>query len=358
MDQIDLAIRGAAITLLILLAVLMWRARISLEGRVAILAVAATKSAFLMTHSASALPIPPVLEANLLLLASFTPTALTWLIVTIFLDPPGRRWPWLVASALVSGALYAHYTWPELLFVCAPLGVSLYASLLGLALWNARDDLVECRCRARPAFAAAIAGLSLLLTAIQAVGVAELGSPLYALAQGAGTLAVVFAFALWILRPDAELWPGPVEPEAQPTKPTPDLSRDNRLIATLGQAMEEGVWREEGLTIGRLAQHLNVPEHRVRRAINQGMGYRNFSSFINAARIDAARRMLSDPAQAGVTVLEIAYSVGFASLGPFNRAFRSEMSMSPTEFRRDYNSSYPSISVEDEKSGPFLANLH
>lgn len=97
---VDIALRGATIGLLGLLAALMWRAPIGWEGRLSITMVAIAKSAFLLTHIPISLNMPPLVEANLLLLASLVPNAVTWLIVTIFLDPPGRRWPWLVACGV------------------------------------------------------------------------------------------------------------------------------------------------------------------------------------------------------------------------------------------------------------------
>ena len=65
------------------------------------------------------------------------------------------------------------------------------------------------------------------------------------------------------------------------------------------------------------------------------MGHRNFSSFINGYRIARAKELLSDPNLAERTVLSIAYDVGFASLGPFNRSFREATGKTPTEYRQE-----------------------
>ncbi|MEY8828307.1 helix-turn-helix domain-containing protein [Sedimentitalea sp. XS_ASV28] len=75
----------------------------------------------------------------------------------------------------------------------------------------------------------------------------------------------------------------------------------------------------------------------VRRAINKGLGYRNFAQFINERRIEAARQILSDPARADIPILSIAYDVGFASVGTFNRAFRDQTGQSPSEYRQSRN---------------------
>src|SRR6185437_6741367 len=93
-------------------------------------------------------------------------------------------------------------------------------------------------------------------------------------------------------------------------------------------------YRQEGLTIGVLAAKLDLPEYRLRQAINEGLGYRNFNAFLNRYRINEAKAALSDPSQKDVPVLTIAMDAGFQSIGPFNRAFKADTGATPTEFRR------------------------
>ncbi|HEX5007012.1 MAG TPA: AraC family transcriptional regulator [Hyphomonadaceae bacterium] len=107
-----------------------------------------------------------------------------------------------------------------------------------------------------------------------------------------------------------------------------DLDRLELLMST------QQVWKEEGLTIASLALRANVPESQLRRLINDRLGYRNFPSYVNAHRIAAAKSRLSDPNEARVSISTIAYDIGFASLGPFNRAFREETGVAPSEWRR------------------------
>jgi AraC-like DNA-binding protein len=96
---------------------------------------------------------------------------------------------------------------------------------------------------------------------------------------------------------------------------------------------DEQVFRREGLTIGALAAQLGLPEYRLRRVINGELGHRNFNAYLNAHRIAWARAALADPARAGEPVLGIALEAGFQSLGPFNRAFKADTGLTPTEFR-------------------------
>jgi AraC-like DNA-binding protein len=97
----------------------------------------------------------------------------------------------------------------------------------------------------------------------------------------------------------------------------------------------ERVYRSEDLSIARLAARLAVPEYRLRRLINQRLGYRNFSAYINAFRLADARAALADPGRRETPVLTIALDAGFQSIGPFNRAFKTATGRTPTEFRRE-----------------------
>jgi AraC-like DNA-binding protein/multisubunit Na+/H+ antiporter MnhB subunit len=110
---------------------------------------------------------------------------------------------------------------------------------------------------------------------------------------------------------------------------------DPLLLRRLDHLMTvKRVYRQEGLAIGALAAEFDVPEYRLRQVINEGLGYRNFNAFLNHYRIEDAKTALSDTAQREVPVLTIAMDAGFRSIGPFNRAFKAETGMTPSEFRR------------------------
>lgn len=106
------------------------------------------------------------------------------------------------------------------------------------------------------------------------------------------------------------------------------LNRLQNLMTT------ERTYRQEGLTIGLLAVRLGLPEYRLRTLINDGLGHRNFNAFLNRYRLDEAKAALADSDQAEVPVLTISLDAGFQSLAPFNRAFKADTGLTPTEFRR------------------------
>jgi AraC-like DNA-binding protein len=109
---------------------------------------------------------------------------------------------------------------------------------------------------------------------------------------------------------------------------------DPRLAESLHRLVEQGaIYREEGLTIGALAERMAVHEYRVRQLINDQLGFRNFNAFLNHYRVREAQRLLSDPQTRHRNVAEVAYEVGYRSLAPFNRAFKDTTGQTPTEFR-------------------------
>lgn len=110
---------------------------------------------------------------------------------------------------------------------------------------------------------------------------------------------------------------------------------DERIAAALDHLMtHERVYRVDDLTLGLLALKLAVPEYRLRRFINLRLGHRNFNAYVNGLRLTEARAALADPAHRTLSVLEIAMAAGFASIGPFNRAFKATSGVTPSEFRR------------------------
>jgi AraC-like DNA-binding protein len=97
---------------------------------------------------------------------------------------------------------------------------------------------------------------------------------------------------------------------------------------------QDRLYREPGLAIGALAARLDVPEYRLRRLINQGLGHRNFAAYLNGFRLEETKAALADEGQAEVPILTIALDAGFNSLGPFNRAFKTATGLTPSEYRR------------------------
>jgi len=229
------------------------------------------------------------------------------------------------------------------------LGLILHAAFI--AYRGFADDLLDTRRRARIMVVLGITLYSTLLLIFEFADERYRNSAVFGLANAAFLLLVVTIAVsrLYRLRYD----PGKLTQESEATglqgKARP-ASGDNpvnpgdaqlnlqpaeqRLSEALDTFIAQSGYHENGLTISKLARHLNCPEHRLRRLINQTRGYRNFNSMLNDLRVKDARDRLSDTACDDKPILSIALDLGYDSIGPFNRAFKAATDQTPSEFRR------------------------
>lgn len=209
--------------------------------------------------------------------------------------------------------------------------VSLGFVLAGLyvAVKTRKADLVESRLRFRNIFilvTAAIIGITLI---VESLPIARESVDILQIVQRTSIILLTLSFLLSNL----EIKSGFFFKELPKEKPV--VIEDTQLRAKLESLIQEKkIYRKEGLTIGELAQLMNEQEYRLRRLINGELGFRNFNDFLNQYRVNEACEVLNDPAQNRKTILEIAYSLGYQSIGPFNKAFRELKEMTPTAYRK------------------------
>ena len=212
------------------------------------------------------------------------------------------------------------------------------ALAIGQTVSTWRGDLVEGRRRLRLFIVVASSAYIALTALSQLLGASKAAPQQTGLVGACALLAIVGTIAWSLLRVgggQSLFLAPPALATAEPASDRSPAPADQGSVAALEKLMSvERTYREEGLTIGALAQRLGMPEYRLRRLINQALGYRNFNSFLNYYRIREAKEALADPGQAAVPVLTIALDAGFSSLGPFNRAFKAETGMTPSEYRR------------------------
>jgi AraC-like DNA-binding protein len=203
---------------------------------------------------------------------------------------------------------------------------------IAIAIANRGDDLSEKRRMFRLGFVIVVGVETLGVVVAESWGNHHLRTDIGLMLLQSGTsLLAILAFGAAMLSANAELLfdARAPRPERPPLSPA-----EHVLKQKLDAAMAGHVYRESGLTIGVLADRLGVPEHRLRALINQRLGYRNFSDFLNSHRIGDAKAWLGDPARVDLPVLTLAMDLGYGSLAPFNRAFRDATDTSPSEYRR------------------------
>lgn len=344
---LDTGLRGAAVALFLVIAYATLRQG---RGRPAAW-LGATLSVGAAAYAVCSAPGHPghgsIWFAPVLALCAGNP-AVFWLFTRAVFDDSFRPAPWhaLLWLALVlcpvAGLFGAEFAVARPVMIArqvVPIALVLLALVQTVRDW--RGDLVEGRRRLRLFIVAAAAlHTAVTLTVELALGTEQVSPALHAL--NAGALAAIAAIiAVMLLQADVDaVLAGPVTgPVAAPLPPdavpADDEPVDPGLLATLDRLMTvDRLYRQEGLTIGVLAGKLGLPEHRLRRTINRGLGFRNFNEYLNRHRLADAKQALADPSQADVPILTIALDSGFQSLGPFNRAFKADTGMTPTEFRR------------------------
>jgi AraC-like DNA-binding protein len=339
MDQTqiwDLLLRGVAIGALAAMAAGLARGAAGASQRVA-------GVLFCLGAAAYALNSSDVLRQAVgpwflvLVLFASSGVGLFWLfLLTLFEDRPITP-AMLIPAAVLAVIAYmalasppATRAWLFGLHHVIQAGLVLHALVVIARGW--RGDLVEVRRRMRGGFMTVVALYSLVITGAESTDSSGHAPVWFDLASAFILAALSVSAAFIFLQARAALFG--VSPQAAATTPALDAG-DRLLLDQLNQIMDSGeAWRREGLTIGALADELKIPEHRLRRLINDQLGARNFAAFVNGRRVGAAKLILSNPSKARTPVSAIAFDLGFASLGPFNRAFKEETGLTPSEWRR------------------------
>lgn len=277
----------------------------------------------------------------------------------------GTAWFWLFAVTLFEDR---PVTWERM----APVGVMMAVGLVGGILpppasngvWIVHNllevvlvlhvirivwrswggDLVEARRSLRGPFMVVVAVYCMVLSGFEIASDLGLNPAWGPLAQALSLAAFNLAGAATFLQGRPDLFEArPKEAAVDPVAP-----QDRPTLARLQSIMDEtDLWRREGLTIGALAAEVGVPEHRLRRLINGGLGFRNFADFLNARRVEAAKAALAAPDNARASISALAFDLGYASLGPFNRAFKDATGQTPSAWRRQALAASPDL----EKTG-------
>jgi AraC-like DNA-binding protein/VanZ family protein len=349
-STLDLALRAGTTALLLVLAASLFRDfRGAVAGRLAV-AFALGSAAHAVTQGIGATSPVSIWHAPLIALSTGN-IVVFWLFTrALFDDAFEMRWWHALVWAAVAGFSFINCAWIApasgnarfsiIAINLLVLGFIALAVGQTIASWSA--DLVEGRRRLRVFIvsAAALYGginavLQILVSGREAADVANTAN--------AALLAGIVAAICYSMTRVAAVDLFPVAPvvTAVANLPAPSVAppdsgaADQRLVDALLRLMaDERIYRHDNITIGTLATRLRVPEYRLRRLINQRLGYRNFNVFLNNHRIEEAKAALADPSQAEVPVITIAMDAGFQSLGPFNRAFKATTGVTPTEYRR------------------------
>lgn len=337
---IDTAMRLLAIGQLLLIAVVIGRGNAPRPIRAATVVLLVCICAYLILATPVRLQARGPVWALIQLAAQATPMML-WVFAHLLFERPLNR------IAVMAGLVTLIGCWigfgiagPRENMLGLWLGIiqrgtslAMAAHAIVIAVSERGDDLIEKRRRLRVGFVIVVGALALMVLVIEMIFGFRHTGVVVTLPQALAILVATMAMGAALLQSDADILFEPVATDKN--QHTPALSPSEQVLKQkLDAVMAQGIYRESGLSIGVLADRLGTPEHRLRALINQRLGYRNFSAFLNHHRIAEAKQVLADPARVDLPILTIAMDLGYGSLAPFNRAFRDAEGQPPSDFRR------------------------
>ncbi|MDO8910083.1 MAG: AraC family transcriptional regulator [Pseudohongiella sp.] len=300
-------------------------------------------------------PIPDQqygLLRNLLLVLTDAFAILFWLLIRYVFDDDFRpeNWPRVLKALLVLLSMVFLYVLGvqagvspvhDMIHV---LGLVLILHTVYVALRGFADDLLDNRRRARIMVVLVVGLYSTVLVIFELVDDRFRNAVWFGLVNSVVMLSVTVGTVFWLftLRYQPLTASSKERLETAATESvaagSEDLPRLDPAYLNLKQALDTFIadkrYQQNALTIGELARQLECPEHKLRRLINHALGHRNFNSFLNELRLRDACEQLADPALVNTPVLTIALSLGYDSIGPFNRAFKAHTGQAPGDYRR------------------------
>jgi AraC-like DNA-binding protein len=148
------------------------------------------------------------------------------------------------------------------------------------------------------------------------------------------TVGLVVILFLLIFSTDNDLSVPLEAAKARRAAISPATSEASDALVRLNDLLDlEHVYRRPSLTLRELADLVGLPEYRMRKLINEQLGYQNFNAFLHEYRIREACKQLRDPNMRRVPILTIALSTGYQSINTFNRGFREIIGITPSAYR-------------------------
>jgi AraC-like DNA-binding protein len=268
-----------------------------------------------------------------------------WLALSVFDDKfQIGKLAWTGMIAEISGPILMWLSYigvigrvpAEIEYVTVAIALVLVCHAIWVGIDSYRDDLIQPRREAR------VWIVSLVVLTLGVVLIAQVTTS----GNVSGLLRVGIAFPVsilslfWLVRFQTAILDFALVPVSNSEKLNIQVKDQVAYQKLLKIMTDDKPYVDPDLSIGGLALLVGVPAHQLRTIINQGMGFRNFSTFMSHYRITDIKPLLADPTNARTPILTIALSHGFSSISTFNRAFKNEVGQTASQFR--------SIAIEDD----------
>lgn len=116
-----------------------------------------------------------------------------------------------------------------------------------------------------------------------------------------------------------------------------ELISEDRSLSIFNDFQQEvlinKLYLEEDIKIEDIAKLINVNSKYLSFAINKIAG-KTFPDYLNTLRVEEVNNRLVDPKYKHLTIIAIANDCGFGSKSGFNRVYKKQTGMSPSEFQK------------------------
>ena len=96
----------------------------------------------------------------------------------------------------------------------------------------------------------------------------------------------------------------------------------------------EKIFKDSSISLDSLSERLGTTRHNASQVINEHF-HMNFFELVNTFRIEEAIEMLKNDYHRNLHIIDVAYEVGFNNKVTFNKAFKKETQLTPTQFLKD-----------------------
>lgn len=120
-------------------------------------------------------------------------------------------------------------------------------------------------------------------------------------------------------------------------KPSKNGKKETSLYTDFIYYIESSkIYLQPELTLPILSEKTGIPRNELSQLINENSGG-NFYNLINKFRVDRALELLQDSDKTKMTILDIAYEVGFNNKATFNSAFKKFNKCTPSNYKKSKN---------------------
>ncbi|WP_221930750.1 helix-turn-helix domain-containing protein [Changchengzhania lutea] len=95
--------------------------------------------------------------------------------------------------------------------------------------------------------------------------------------------------------------------------------------------VQKKVYKDNTINLESLSTQLNTTRHNASQIINEHFNM-NFFELINTFRVKEAINMFKEDTHGNLHIIDVAYEVGYNNKVTFNKAFKKETSLTPSEF--------------------------